>query len=94
MTLTFNTHISSHIQLDVYSYLLSGQWPRWVLKNPLFSHFPIEKPKLPFDIAVKTVMVTPGPSFEQTMLARSPRCYIPTFVEIGLPVLQKKIFQK
>ena len=26
MTLTFNTHISSHIQLDVCYYLLSFQW--------------------------------------------------------------------
>ena len=26
MTLTFNTHISSYIQLDVCSYQLSGHW--------------------------------------------------------------------
>ena len=33
----------SYIQLDDCSYLLSGHW----LQNPLFSLFPIEKPKLP-----------------------------------------------
>ena len=47
MTLTFSTHISSYIQLDVCSYLLSGRWLQYFLKNPLFSLFPIEKPKLP-----------------------------------------------
>ena len=32
-------------------------------------------------------------SFEQTMMGRSPRCYIPSFVEIGPPVPEKKIFE-
>ena len=27
------------------------------------------------------------------MMGRSPRCYIPSFVEIGLPFLEKKIFE-
>ena len=39
------------------------------------------------------VKVTTGSSFEQTMITLSPRCYIPSFVEIGLPVLEKKIFE-
>ena len=47
MTLTFNTHISSYIQLDVGSYLLSGHWLQKFLKNAMFLLFPIEKPKLP-----------------------------------------------
>ena len=47
MTLTFNTHISSYIQLDVCSNILSGHWLQWFLKNPLFSLFPIETQKLP-----------------------------------------------
>ena len=47
MTLTFNTHISSYIQLDVCSYYFSGHWLQLFLKTPLFSFFPIEKPKLP-----------------------------------------------
>ena len=46
-----------------------------------------------FDRAVKKIKGTPGSSFEQTMMGRSPRCYIPTFVEIGLPVPEKKIFE-
>ena len=36
-----------------------------------------------FDLAVKKDKVTPGSSFEQAMMGRSPQCYIPTFVEIG-----------
>ena len=31
-------------------------------------------------------------SFEQTMMSWSPQCYIPSFVEIGSPVQEKKIF--
>ena len=46
-----------------------------------------------FDLAVKKVKVTPGSSFEQTMLGWSPQCYIPSFVKIGPPVLEKKIFE-
>ena len=45
MTLTFNTHIPSYIQLDVCSYYVSGHWLQYFLKNSLFSLFPIEKPK-------------------------------------------------
>ena len=46
MTLTFNTHISSYIKLDVCSYQRSGHWLQLFLKNPLFSLSPIEKTKL------------------------------------------------
>ena len=46
-----------------------------------------------FDLAVKYVKVTPGSSFEQTMMGWSLRCYIPSFVKIGPPVLEKKIFE-
>ena len=31
--------------------------------------------------------------FEQTMMGRSPRCYIQSFVEIGPPVPEKKILK-
>ena len=48
MALTFKSHISSYIQLDVCSYYLSSHWLQLFLKNPLFSLFPIEKPKLPY----------------------------------------------
>ena len=33
-----------------------------------------------------------GSSFYQTMMGRSPICYIPSFVKIDLPV-QEKIFE-
>ena len=46
-----------------------------------------------FDLAVKSVKVTEGSSFEKTMIGWSPQCYIPSFVEIGLPVLEKKILK-
>ena len=32
-------------------------------------------------------------SFEQTLMGRSPQCYIPGFFEIGPPVPEKKIFE-
>ena len=35
----------------------------------------------------------PGSSFAQTMMSWSLRCYIPSFVDIGPPVLEKKSFE-
>ena len=62
-------------------------------KSTVFT-FSYRKAKvIKFDLAVLKVKVTPGSSFEQTMMGRSPRCYIPSFVEIGLPVPEKKIFE-
>ena len=46
-----------------------------------------------FDLAVKKVKVTPGSSFEQTMMGWSTGCYIPSFMEIGPPVPEEKIFE-
>ena len=46
-----------------------------------------------FDHAVKKVNVIPGSSFEQTMMVWSPRCYIPSFMKIGQPALEKKNFK-
>ena len=46
-----------------------------------------------FDLAVNEVKVTPGSSFEQIMMDRSPKCYIPCFMEIGLLVLEKYNFE-
>ena len=34
-----------------------------------------------------------GSSFDQTMMGCSPKCYIPSFVKIWLPVHEKKIFE-
>ena len=42
MTLTFNTHIPSYIQLDFCSYLLSGHWVKIglpVLEKKIFEEF-------------------------------------------------------
>ena len=62
-------------------------------KSTVFT-FPYRKAKVTkFDLAVKKVKVTPGSSFEQAMIGRSPQCYIPAFVKIGPPVLEKKIFE-
>ena len=47
MTLTFNTHTPSYIHFNVCYYQFSGDWLQQFLKNPLFSLFRIEKPKLP-----------------------------------------------
>ena len=46
------------------------------------------------DLAVKEVKVILGSSFQQTMMGWSPKCYIPSFMKIGLPVLEKKIFER
>ena len=45
------------------------------------------------DLALKLVQVILGPSLEQTTISWSPRYDIPSFVKIGLPVLEKKIFE-
>ena len=45
------------------------------------------------DLAVKSVKVIPGSSFEQTMMSWSPRYYISSFLKIGRPVLKKEIFE-
>ena len=55
-----------------------------------FKLFPMEKPKLQNLTLPKTrSKVNPGSSFEQIMMGWSPRCYIPSFVEIGSSVLEK-----
>ena len=47
MNLTFNTHLLSFTELVVCIYKFSGHLLQWFLRYPLFSHFPIAKPKLP-----------------------------------------------
>ena len=55
-----------------------------------FSLFSYREAKvINFDLAVKQVKVTPGSSFEHTMMDRSPQCYIPSFMEIGQAVPEK-----
>ena len=38
-------------------------------------------------------LVSLRPSFDQTMMGWSPKYYIPSFMKIGQPVLEKKIFE-
>ena len=45
-----------------------------------------------FNLSVKKVNVNPGSSFEATMMGPSPRCYIPSFVEI-CPLVPEKTFE-
>ena len=62
-------------------------------KSTVFT-FSIRKAQVTkFDLVVKYVKVTPWSSFEQTMIGWSSRYCIPSFVEIGLPILEKKIFK-
>ena len=56
-----------------------------------FSHVKAYVSKI--DLAVKLVKFIPGSSIEQTMMNWSPQCYIPSFMEIGPPVLEMKIFE-
>ena len=46
-----------------------------------------------FDLAIKKIKITSGSSFEQTIMGRSLRCYIQSFVEISTPVSVKNIFE-
>ena len=86
MTLTLNTNLLSFTELVIcIDLLIFRPLAAAVSEIP----FPIEKPVTKFDFAVNQVKVTPGSSFEQTMMGRSPRCYIPSFVEIGPPIPEK-----
>ena len=86
MTMTYNTHIPSLTQLQVYFMSLVAI----VFEKSTFFTFSYRKALVTkFDLAVKSVKVNPGSSFEQTMMGLSPRCYIPSFVEIGPLVLEK-----
>ena len=59
-----------------------------------FSHVKAYVSKI--DLAVKKVKVKviPRSSFAQTVMGWSPRCYIPSFMEISTLVLEKKIFER
>ena len=88
MTLTFNTHISSYILPNFRSLA--------AIVSEISSVFTFSYRKTlvtKFDLAIKQVKVTRGSLFIQTMMGRSPRCYKTSFVEIGLPVLEKKIVE-
>ena len=90
MTLTLNTKLLSFTELVVCIYQFSGHISEISIVFP-FSYRKALVTK--FDFAVNLVKVTPGSSFVQTMMGRSPRCYIPSFLEIGPPVPEKKMFE-
>ena len=89
MTLTFNTFISS-VNCQRTNFRSQASI---VSEKSTVSYFSIEKPKEPILTLALKVRVNPGSSFEQTMMSWSPRCYIPSFVEIGPLVQEKKIFE-
>ena len=71
-------------------YQLSGHRPQKFLKNPQFSLFPIEKPKLP-NLTLplnrsRVFICTNYDGLESPMLHAK-------FLEIGPPILEKKIFE-
>ena len=87
MTLTFNTLICSFFSwVQVTGFKCSK-------KSTVFTFSYRKAQVTKFDLAVKKVKVNPGSSFEQTIMGWSPRCYIPSFVEISLLFPGKKIFE-
>ena len=90
MTLNFNTHLLS-TELVVCNYNFQATGCNSLLSIHCFPIFHRKALITKFDLVVKLVKVTPGSSFEQAILRRSLRCYIPSFLEIDLPVPAKKI---
>ena len=81
------------MQLDVCSYHFQVTGCIVSEKSTVFT-FSYGKAQITkFDLAVKLVKVNPGSLFEQIIMGWSPRCYIPSFVEIGPPVPEKKIIE-
>ena len=66
----------------------------WTLSKLLciftFSHTNAYATK--FDLGLKEVKVIPGSPFMQLMMGPRPRCYIPSFMQIG-PAVPEKIFE-
>ena len=60
-------------------------------ESNIVTFFHIKAKNAKFDLAMKSVKVTQELSFEQTILDLSPKCYIPSFVEIG-PLVPRTIF--
>ena len=62
-------------------------------KSIIFTFSHVKAYVYKIDLAVKYVKVILGSSFDQTVMGCSPKCFIPSFVKIGLPVHEKKIFE-
>ena len=94
MTLTFNTHLVSFYILVVCIYQFSGLWLHKCLKYPLFSLFSYSKALFSkFELAVKYIKVTPGSSFEETMMGWSPQCYIPSVWKSARLFQRRRFFE-
>ena len=63
------------------------------MKNPVFTLSHRKTLVTKFDLDVNYVMVTPVSSFEQIKMGWGPPCYIRSFVEISLRILEKTIFE-
>ena len=61
-------------------------------KSTVFTFYYTKAYVTNFDLAVKLVKVNPWSSFDQTMMYPRHKCYIPSFVDIGPLVPEKKIF--
>ena len=66
---------------------------QYFLKNPLFSLFPIEKPSYQISACRKIGRGHSRFIIVHTMMGRSPQLYIPSFVEIGQPVVEKRFLK-
>ena len=88
MTLTFNTLIYSISCLHLPTFRSQAAIVSEKSTVFTFSHRKAYVTK--FDLAIKQVKVTPGSSFEETMMGWCPRCYIPSFVEMGPPIRRRR----
>ena len=88
MTLTLN-NLLSFTEVVVCIYQFSGHWLQYLLKYPLFSLFPIENLSYKILTCHKIGQGHSRVIFEQTMISMSPQSYIPSFLEIASPVLEK-----
>ena len=91
MTLTRINHILSLVVLHLP--IFRSQAAIVFKKSIVFTFSHVKTYVSKIDLAVKQVKVILGSSFYHTMMGCRPKCYIPSFVKIGLPVQEKKIFE-
>ena len=63
------------------------------IKGWLFERFSLLTIQLPMWPNLTLTNVIPGSSFIKTMMGPGPRCYIPSFMKIGITFPEKKIFE-
>ena len=90
ITLTFNTHNTFITSISCLHLPAFRSQAAIVSEKSTVFTFSYRKAQVTkFDLALEKGKVNPGSSFEETMMDRSPRCYIPSFVEIGQTVPEK-----